>query len=433
MAYDVVVVGNGPFGLSLGVALARRGSRVAVVGTPWTPPAAALLETFGDVTPRLLDSEHGRIRLDWTVQAAKLWPDWLAGLEADVLTADGTLVVLNTMGLPEVDTANFGAIRTALEQYDEPFEAVDPDEFEWLDPEPVARPLRALYLPTEHAVDATGLQAGLVRAFQAAGGELVAEGVVRLVRAGRVDGVVLESGTVLNAAAVVLADDVHAAALLPGEAETPRIVSSSVVSALVDTDDGTIPPYVVRTPQRAFAAATYAVPHRSGQVQLGATEVVAGSAPDAPPVADVMHVLNAAARQIRRDLGEGSISTLQLAGQPVAVDGMPLVGETAVEGLWLLTGPNLTLAPLLAEELATAVLGGEPALDLTPFQPTRSPIDALTRSGIVAATVTHLLAGGYETNWIAPVEWPALLEATVVTELHRRPPAITGELEVRLR
>ncbi|GAA0598242.1 FAD-binding oxidoreductase [Kribbella sandramycini] len=418
MTYDVLVVGNDAFGLSLGLALARRGTQVAVVGARRPEPAVGLVETFGG-----LSDAHEPTKVAWSHKSAQLWPEWLNSLDSDVQTADGSLVILNTMGLPDVDSANFAAVRAALEQYGEPFEVVDPAEFDWLDPEPTARPLQALYLPNEFAVDTAELMAGLERAFQAAGGVLIVEDIVQVG-----DGVELHDGTSLTAGAVVL---VNTAA--PAAAETLQLVDSAEVSVVVDTEGDAIPPYLVRTPRRAFAAATYAAPLRVGQLQLGGTEVVASEPVGAAPVGDVLHVLNAAARQLRRDLGESSVQEIQLTNRPVAIDGLPLIGETALPGVWLLNSSDLSLAPLLADELATALRGEEPTLDLTPFGPSRAPISALTRAGAVAATVTQLLAGGYESNWTTPVEWPALLEATLVTELHRNPPEVTTALQARLR
>jgi len=426
--YDVVVVGNGSLGLSLGLVLARRNVRVAVLGRPHRPwsaslAAGAMIGTFGEVTAALLKSEYGRTKLDWAYQASKLWPDWLAQLSpdsdgTDLLTANGTIVMLNTVGLPQIDTENFNAIRKALADYGEAFEDVDPEDIDWLDPEPTARPLRAMFLPHEHAVDAHGLIARLQDAFVAAGGVIVPEHGIRIDRdAGRVRGIELESGTVLSAKHLVLAAGSASQRVLdtvPSLAvRIPRLVSGYGVSALVDTEDGTGPRSVIRTPNRAFACGLHVVPRRAGQVYVGATNIISPEPRETPLISDVLFLLNCADRQVRRNLGESGLRTIQVGNRPIALDAMPLLGETELEGLWMMGGTyrdGLTLSPLLAREMAARLLGEEARIDLEMFRPVRPPIQPFSREEVVEATVTHMLATGYESNWTVPVEWPFTIE-----------------------
>ncbi|MBP2330547.1 glycine/D-amino acid oxidase-like deaminating enzyme [Kibdelosporangium banguiense] len=445
--HDVVVVGNGSLGLSLGLVLARRGVRVAVLGRPHRPggascAAGAMIGAFGDVTTTSLKDKYGRTKLDWAYQAGKLWPEWLAGLPdgSDLLTADGTVVILNTVGLPEVDTQNYKAIRGALVDYSEEFEDVDPEDIDWLDPEPTARPLQAMFLPHEHAVNAPELLARLENAFIAAGGTLIAEHATRVDhRRGQVRGVELESGTVLSAEHVVLAAGVASQSLLDSvpeqAARIPRLVSGYGVAALVDTEDGTCPPTVIRTPSRDFGSALHVLPRGDGQVYLGATTVISPEPRETALITDAWSLLNNGNRQIRRSLGESSLRHVQAGNRPVTLDGMPLLGETELRGLWMMTGTHqdgLTLSPLLAREMTALLLGEQPTIDLDVFNPVRTPIQPLTRGEVVETTVTRILAGGYESNWTVPVEWPMLLEATLVTELYRDPPNVPSEVGARL-
>ncbi|WP_338017496.1 FAD-dependent oxidoreductase [Streptomyces adustus] len=426
--HDVVVVGNGSLGLSLGLTLARRDLRVAVLGRPHRPGAAssaagAMLGTFGEITTTLLKSDYGRTKLDWAYQASKLWPEWLAGLSpdsdgTDLLTADGTVVMLNTVGVPDIDTQNFKAIRNTLIEYGEKFEDIDPEDVEWLDAEPTARPLQAMFLPNEHAVNAHGLLARLEEAFLAAGGTLIAEQAVRVDHAdGRVRGVQLESGTVLATGQLVLAAGAASQTVLdtvPDQAaRIPRLISGYGVSALVDTEDGTAPRSVIRTPNRAFACGLHVVPRGAGQVYVGATNIISPEPRETPLISDVLFLLNCGNRQVRRSLGESGIRAIQVGNRPVALDGMPLLGETELTGLWMMTGTyrdGLTLSPLLAREMTALLLGEEPGIELDLFRPVRSPIQPLSREEVVEATVTHMLATGYESNWIVPVEWPFTIE-----------------------
>ncbi|USX53522.1 FAD-dependent oxidoreductase [Lentzea sp. HUAS12] len=426
--YDVVVVGNGSLGLSLGLELARRKVRVAVLGRPHRPGAAsaaagAMLGAFGEVTADLLSSESGRTKHEVAYQASKLWPEWVSDLprdpgDADLFTAKGTFVMLNAVGMPDLDTRNYKAIRDSLVKYGENFEDVDPEDIDWLDAEPTARPLQAMFLPDEHAVNATELLLRLEKAFLAAGGVLIAERATRVEHAhGRVQGIALESGTTLRTHKTVLAAGAFSQTVLdtvPEQAvQIPRLVSGYGVSAIVDTVDGTCPQSVIRTPNRAFACGLHVVPRPEGQVYVGATNIISMEPRETALISDVLFLLNCGNRQVRRGLADSGLRKIQVGNRPVPLDGMPLLGETGLSGLWMMTGTyrdGLTLSPLLAREMAALLLEEEATVDLEPFRPVRPPVQLGSREEVVEATVKHMLATGYESNWDVPLYWPSTIE-----------------------
>jgi glycine oxidase len=426
--FDVIVAGNGVLGLSLGLTLARQDTRVAVLGTarrPWSASSAAgaMLGTFGEVTAPSLKSDYGRTKLNWAYKAAQLWPAWLAELDAgpdgkELVSADGTVVILNTVGSPDVDSDNYAAIRTALEMYHEPFEDVDPSDVAWLDPDPHARPLKAMFLPREHAVDAARLLPRLEAAFARAGGTQFPE-FAKGIRcaAGRVDGVWTESDAVLSADHVVLAAGVGSQSLLDSMPDLaaciPRLVSGYGVSALVSTHDGCAPHSVIRTPNRAFACGLHVVPRGLAEVYVGATNLISPEPVAVPQVEDTLFLLRCVTRQLRRECSKSELRRIQVGNRPVALDGMPLIGSAGLEGLWMLTGTyrdGLHLSPLLARQMAACIRGEEPIIDMDMFKPVRAPIQPLAREEVVAGAVTHMLAAGYESDWDIPTQWPYIIE-----------------------
>ncbi len=431
VAFDAVIAGNGVLGLSLGLELVRQGARVAVLGAPsrrWaaTTASGAMLGCFGEATSALLGSAPGRLKLELGIRAVSLWDGWLEGLResADsdsegLVTASDTVVLLNSVGTGDVDDRNFASIHSALDQYAAPYDDIDPTDIAWLDPEPTARPLRAVRIHGERAVDSGLLLHLLEAAFVRAGGVLVPEPADRVeVRAGHAIGLVTESGELMRGADIVLAVGARTDALLrsaPGVADgIPPIVSGMGVSALVRLRDRSDPGVVLRTPNRAFACGLHLVPRGPGRVYLGATNIVTASAAERPTVRDAMFLLDCATRQLRRDLTVGGLERINVGNRPVSVDGFPLLGPTAIAGLHLMTGTyrdGLTLSPLLASEFARLLAGKPTETDLSPFTPVRRPIQPFSRYEIVDTAVTHMLATGYENDWHIPVEWGPIIES----------------------
>ncbi|MFI8966903.1 NAD(P)/FAD-dependent oxidoreductase [Streptomyces sp. NPDC053493] len=425
--YDVVIAGNGVLGLSLAWVLARRGQRVAVLGLPHRPwagsaAAGAMLGCFGEVTTSLLATEHGRAKLELGIKATGMWPEWLAELEegtegAPVKTAEGTTVVLNTIGTAEIDDANYQAIRAELVRYEEPFEDLEPTDLDWVDAEPISRPLRAFHIPGEHAVDAAALLERLESAAVRAGVTLVPEFATRVAHRGeRVTGVVLESGRTLAADHVTLAAGARTQELLdslPVGPRIPRLVSGYGVSSLIRTADGTTPDSVVRTPNRSFACGLHVVPRGDGHVYVGATNVISVEPRDTAEMRDLVFLLQCAHRQVRRNLWNSDVAKVQVGNRPVSMDAFPLLGEGGMQGLWVMTGTyrdGLHLSPLLAHDFAARILGEEPQNDLARFAPVRRPIQASTREEIVDVLVDHQMGIGYEQDWTIPVEWHQWIE-----------------------
>ena len=429
--FEVLVVGNGVLGLSLGLTLARRGTRVAVLGRtdrPWaaSTAAGAMLGTFGEVTSTLIASKQGRAKLDLGVQATRLWNDWLTGLAEDtgdsteLRCAEGTVMLLNSVGVPGIDSANYTAIRQTLREYQEPYEDIDPADLGWLDPDPLARPLKGMFIPGEHAVDAGRLLARLQAAFEKAGGTLVDGFGERLVTGGdRIDGVRLSNGDTIPAGQVVLAAGAASQSLLDTvpavAAAVPRLCAGVGVSVVARVDANVPgPTSVLRTPNRAFACGLHLVPRGQGHVYLGATNAIEPEPADVPSIRDATFLLGCALRQLRRDLDTSGIERIQVGNRPVAFDGFPLVGRTGLDGLWMMTGTyrdGLHLSPLLADEMARRLLGEDSRHDLSVFNPVRPPVQAQNRAEVVETAVTHLLATGYEDEWRIPNAWPAVIEA----------------------
>ncbi|WP_345037730.1 FAD-dependent oxidoreductase [Streptomyces sannanensis] len=426
--YDAIIVGNGALGLSLGLALSRQGVKTAVVGEASRPFAAsaaagAMNGCFGEATPGLLQSEYGRAKLAMDVRATSLWTEWEQQLveesdEKSLRSANGTIVILNTIGVPEIDSAGYSSIRAALDEYHEPYEDLDPEELDWLDPDPVSRPLKAMFIPNEHALNTQALLRGLATAFTRAQGTLVDAHVTDVRIAGdKTEGVVLSTGEILSSPSVVIAAGAASRDLLGAlpqdiRERIPGMVSGYGVALLIETAEGRAPDSVIRTPNRAFACGLHAVPRENGRIYLGATNNISPEPRDTPAIDD-LNLLLGCTRQLRKDLVDGRVDKIYVGNRPVPLDGFPLLGEAGVDGLWLMTGTyrdGLHQSPLLAQDFAARLTGKPHDTDLDVFTPLRAPIQAMSREECLEAAVQHTLALGYEHDWGIPVDWPPVIE-----------------------
>ncbi|NUU38435.1 FAD-binding oxidoreductase [Pseudomonas sp. C2B4] len=430
MIYDIVVVGNGAIGGSIAFELASRGFKVCRVGeadrtNAASKAAGAMNGCFGEITSGLLASEHGRLKLIMDIQAKELWADWAhrlaqaSGNWQEMLTARGTHVLLNSAGMAKIDSVNYAAIEQTLCDRQEPFTSVDPAELEWVNANDLVRPLQALLIPDENAVNSHLLLEKLDAAFLASGGELVNINARTVLTEGRVaTGVELENGQRIAGRHVVIAAGVQSLSLLDTlddiKDRIPPMFAGYGVSVLAKLKPGKLTPStVIRTPNRAFACGLHCVPRTSELLYIGATNILAEEPRSHALISDVQFLLDCAVDQLNLDLHDAEIMSIQVGNRPIPADGFPLIGQCGYEGLWLSTGTyrdGLHQSPLLAAWMADQIQGIPNNLDLSCFAPVRKPLQGIPRSSTVAETVKQMFATGYEYRWNIKPYWMPLLD-----------------------
>lgn len=431
MVYDVIVVGAGAIGGSIAYELSTRGLNVCRVGetdrvNAASKAAGAMNGCFGEVTSGLLASEYGRLKLRMDRQAQDLWPAWAerlarsAGNNQPLFTAIGTHVLLNSAGMDEVDSVNYEVIEHTLQEHEEPYESIEPSALAWLSPNHLVRPLRGLFIPNEHSVNAHLLLEKLDVALLAEGGTLRRENARRvLAEGGAAAGVELSNGEVLRGEKVVVAAGVQSLELLRDfdhfVKKIPPLFSGYGVSILVKLPDHlSLPDSVIRTPNRAFACGLHCVPRGDGVLYLGATNILSERPKQQALVSDVQFLLDCAVDQLNLDVHDAEIISIQIGNRPIPADGFPLIGECGMEGLWLATGTyrdGLHQSPLLASYIADYLTGvPNTGLDLSAFSPVRAPLAGLAREETVKETVKQMFATGYEYRWNVKPYWLPLLD-----------------------
>src|SRR5436190_2841839 len=224
-SYDAVIVGGGVIGLACAWRAARRGARVAVVERS-RPPAGATRVAAGMLAP-VGELGFGEPELlEMTVAAAKLYPEFVAELEAasGVPTGyrrDGALHVV----LDRDEAAELRRVHELQRSLGLGAEWLPPGRCRELEPGLTPSFNGGVHAPGEASIDPRGLSAALLAALAAAGVQVRTEAEVAdsLLEGERLAGVRLESGEELRGDAVVLATGAWAgqAAWLPHGARPP--------------------------------------------------------------------------------------------------------------------------------------------------------------------------------------------------------------------
>lgn len=422
-SFDVVIVGNGILALTCALTLTDLDPtcKVAVVGPRDRPGSAstasgAMLGCYGEVTKSSLTSAPGRLKHEVAVAAARMWPNHLARLideSGECFDAvKGTYVVLNARSGP-LDDANFEAIVAATAGDGVRCEEIPADSVPGLDPVPDARPLRALHLADEDAVDSGAVLRALDTVLSARPTvdivDASAAGLLVSPSGASVTGVRLVDGTVLAAGQVLCAAGAFTTALL---AEVPAlsghvapVLAGVGVAAVVARVPPTSLEAVVRTPNRSGACGLHAVPLDRRRLYLGATNNVA-FAPALRGRTGLHHfLLNCAIEQIHQGLYDAELIEWRVGNRPTTLDGFPLLGAAPLNGLFVLTGTyrdGFHCSPALAAQVVAEMTGTAGAFDGHPFTPVRDLITTMTAEEAIAEWVRHYVTGAYENAMVLP-------------------------------
>jgi glycine oxidase len=380
---DVIVVGSGVVGLSIARELGRAGITTSCIGPGHdgdgaaSAAAGAMLGALGEVTAGAA-GEPERDELLLRLAAAAAYPGFVDELEDEtgrtVARGSGTVVVANLVN--EQDRANLRAISATAHEHGVRVEDVDPDEVAGLNPARGYEAVGACHLPDEGWVDTSELLVALAYAVRTGERTDLERATVSGIRTdgGRVVGVELADGTVRGASTVVLAAGVAVQELLDGIGEPvgplPGLLPGKGVSIRVRAPELAVP-HVIRTPNRDFACGTHVVPRGDGSTYIGATNRVSatpGAGPGITP-GELHSLLNSAIHEINTGFRTAEYLTSCFGLRPLTTDHHPLVGATAVPGLFVATGTyrnGVLLAPELARVVTEELTGRAPH---NPFRP----------------------------------------------------------------
>ncbi len=350
---DVLVVGGGIIGLAVAWRVRQQGMSVTLLereqtGQGTSRVAAGMLAPVAEVE----FGEAGRRLLELGLRAAALWPAFAAELQeltAIELALQQTGTLLLARDADEArELERQLSFRSSLGLRVERLRASQARERE-----PALAPtLRlALEAPDDHSIDPRPVLAALRAACVQTGVELREHAPVARVEldgAGKLSGVILQSGERIAAEQVVLAAGPWSE-LIDGLEPSARVPVRPVKGQILRLRDPAGPGLLRRTVR--FEGG-YLLPRGDGRYVLGASMEERGY--ELAPTAGAVYELLRDAQALVPGVRELEIEELSVGLRPATPDNAPVIGRGAIEGLIWATGHHrngILLAPLTAELL----------------------------------------------------------------------------------
>jgi glycine oxidase len=349
--WDVIIIGGGIIGLSLSIALRKRGATVLIVerrepGQEASHAAAGMLVDFPLETPPILRP--------LATASARMYPEFVhevqeeSGSNVD-LRDQGTIFLLS----PEQILERPELVR------DHPL----PSALAELEPALASTETAAIYL-RERSVDPRALTSAVLKAARHRAVDISSGTKATAVLApnGRATGVSTER-TTYHAPAIVNCAGAWSGQLPPHLFPT-RPVKGQMLS--VAGTPGDLLRHVVRAPE------IYLVPRSDGRILIGATIEEAGY--DKRTDVDAIQRMHRSAIDLVPALANARILESWAGLRPGSADNLPILGATRTPGYFVATGhfrDGILLTPITAQVMAQVVTGAKAEYDLSAFSPQR--------------------------------------------------------------
>jgi len=339
-------VGGGIIGLSLSIALHKRGLRVLVVergepGREASHAAAGMLADCPLETPAALQG--------LAIASARMYPEFVLELQDE-------------SGI-KVDLRDQGTLLLAPEHSE--FLAQNPLPTSLAELEPALGEVRGpvAYLK-ERSVDPRALVAAALKAAKHRGVDISSGTTATdlLLSDGRITGIQTDR-THYNAPCVVNCAGAWAGSFSTHHFPTRPVKGQMLAVAFVQHD---VVRHVIRAPD------VYLVPRSDGRILIGSTLEEAGF--DKRTDADTIQRLHRAAIRLIPALKEARILEDWAGLRPGTPDDLPILGATNTRGYFVATGhfrDGILLTPVTAHVMAQVITGEKPDYEILAFSPLR--------------------------------------------------------------
>jgi glycine oxidase len=343
--WDAIIIGGGIIGLSLAIALRKRGVSVLVVerGEPGREASYAAAGMIADLEAPV------PLRALATA-SAKMYPEFVhelqdeSGVNVD-LRSQGTLFVLAPDSIHNFTACD--SLTAAQVHEIEPAAGISASTVVRLEQSSV----------DPRALVAASLLASKHREVDISSGSEVTN---LLLVGDRVDGVV--TGRTTYPAPLVI----NCAGAWAGHIHPHQYPARPVKGQMLAVIGGPKINHVIRDDE------IYLVPRTDGRIVIGATVEEAGYDKRTDP--STIQSLRKAAIKLVPEIAAARIHEAWAGLRPGTPDGLPLLGATCTPGYFVATGhfrDGILLAPITAQVMAQVVMGDTPEHDLEAFSPER--------------------------------------------------------------
>jgi glycine oxidase len=349
--WDVIIIGGGIIGLSLSIALRKRGATVLIVergepGREASHAAAGMLADF--------PLEMTSVLQPLATASARMYPEFVHELQDE----SGMNVDLRDQG-----TIFFATPEHLHEHPSLTMDCPLPSPLDELEPALGQINLPAVYLK-ERSVDPRALTAAALKAARHRGVDISSGTTVTgvLLAGGRVTGV--GTGKTNYCAPAVVNCAGAWAGQLPPHKFPVRPVKGQMLALAVTPRD--LLRHVIRAPE------IYLVPRSDGRVLAGSTVEEAGY--DKRTDADTIQRMHQAAIHLVPALSQARTLEAWAGLRPGSPDSLPILGATPTPGYFVATGhfrDGILLTPVTAQVMAQLVTGAKPEYDVSAFSPAR--------------------------------------------------------------
>lgn len=349
--WDVIVIGGGIIGLSLSIALRKRGVSVLVVergepGREASHAAGGMLVDCPLETPPALQS--------LATASARLYPEFAREMQIESET---------TVDLRDAGSIVFPSPQHVHEHPGFTAASLSPAALSELEPVLADSTHPALYLE-ERSIDPRALAAAASKTAKNRNVDFSSGDAVTSVdlSEGRATGVTTTKTSFL-ASKVVNCAGCWSGQISPSRLPT-RPVKGQMLCLVMHPRN--LLKHVIRTTD------VYLIPRSDGRLLVGATIEEAGFDKRTDP--DTIQRLHRAALKLVPKLADARILEDWAGLRPGTPDNLPILGATDIPGYYVATGhfrDGILLAPITAQVMADVIAGRKPEHDLTLFSPQR--------------------------------------------------------------